>query len=372
MNITQRLNAALHIKAWAPREWANRNLRVGILIIALLVCLPLALVKAEWLQVNALLWRALFLGALAGLLIAQTRWKIATALLVIIIGGLLIVTQHYSRALPPLGPALRELVTGITWLAVLLYRGLTILIWPGREHPAPAPPPVFPEWRAAGERLWLYGWNLQADWPLALVPRHWESGQVLLGTVLGLLVWLVAALSVWLLLRRRSAWGALILVIVPLAYSVYRTWDGWAFLVIAVIAGALLAGDSSLRRLERRWGMGSSPYGLTLDWWIWAGAMTLVVAVLMGITIRLTDPAFREWLRDTFHPHGAQDRHLAPPTPARLRARSGRDASDVGAHAGCAARAFLLAGRQLRRIHRPGLDSKPGSARPDRGAYPLA
>jgi transglutaminase-like putative cysteine protease len=302
VNITQRLSATLHVKAWAPREWANRNLRVGGLVITLLVCLPLALVSAEWLQVNALLWQALFLGMLAGLLIAQTRWKITATLLAITVGGLLIVTQYYSRALPPLAPALHELAAGITWLAALLHRGVTILIWPGREHPSPAPPPMFPEWRAAGERLWLYGWNLQADWPLTLVTRHWESGQILLGTALGLLVWLVAALSVWLLLRRRSAWGALILVIVPLAYSVYRTWDGWAFLVIAVIAGALLAGDSSLRRLERRWGMGSSPYGLTLDWWIWAGVMTLVIAVLMGITIKLTDPEFHRWLHDMFSP----------------------------------------------------------------------
>ncbi|MEJ2150812.1 MAG: hypothetical protein P8Z40_15240, partial [Chloroflexota bacterium] len=70
MNITQRLSATLHVKVWAPREWANRNLRVGGLVITLLVCLPLALVSAEWLQVNALLWQALFLGMLAGLLIA--------------------------------------------------------------------------------------------------------------------------------------------------------------------------------------------------------------------------------------------------------------------------------------------------------------
>jgi transglutaminase-like putative cysteine protease len=94
----------------------------------------------------------------------------------------------------------------------------------------------------------------------------------------------------------------LILVAVPLAFSVYRTWDGWAFLVVAVIAGALLAGDSSLRRLEQRWGMGSSPYGLTLDWWVWAGLVVLVIAGMMGLTIKLTDPAFHEWLRDTFSP----------------------------------------------------------------------
>jgi transglutaminase-like putative cysteine protease len=307
MNAAQRLSTMLNTRGWTAREWVNRNLRVGILAAILLVCLPLALASAEWLQSNALLWQMLLLGALVGLLIAQTRWKLAIALPVIVLGGLLAVTQYSSRALPPLAPAVRELGMGIAWLAALLFRGLAVLIWPDREHPPLAPPPDFPEWRAAGERLWLYGWNLGADWPLALVPRRWESGQILLGSALGLMVWLVAALAVWLLLRRRSAWGALILVAVPLAYSVYRTWDGWALLVVAVIAGALLAGDSSLRRLERRWGMGSSPYGLTLDWWVWAGMMTAAAAVLMGIAIKLTDPAFHEWLRDTFSPAQAAE-----------------------------------------------------------------
>jgi hypothetical protein len=183
---------------------------------------------------------------------------------------------------------------------------------------APLPPPALPEWRAAGERLWLYGWNLQADWPLTLAPRQWERGQILLGSIMGLLVWAAVAWAVWALTRLRSAWGALGPVLGLLAISIYYTWKGWGLLLTGASAGLLLAGNASLRRVEDRWRMGSY-YGLAAEWWGWNGIITVAVGVAMALAIWMTDPQFGQWINENLSPQktatvGSQDEGGRPST----------------------------------------------------------
>lgn len=297
MSIREGLLRRLQVGEQTTNRWLTAAL-AGLL----LACLPWNLSKAGWLQSNAVLWLVAALGVACGLVVARVVRHPTVAIILLAIIGALVVTQYYSRALPPFDSATRELVSIVRWAAVKAGTTVSEALYPEEEYAQVPPPPALPEWQAAGERLQLYIWNLQTDWPPRFVPLSWKSGQVLLGSMLGLLVWMAAALSMWALVHRRSAWGALVPVLGLLAFSIYHTQKDWGYLVIVGSAGVLLAGGIAQRRLANRWQSGAFPYWFEGDWWTWTATIGVLAALAMMLTIGVTDPQFGEWLDETFSP----------------------------------------------------------------------
>ncbi len=177
---------------------------------------------------------------------------------------------------------------------------------PGPQARAAAPAvasfPALTEWRAAWGRVALYGWNLRAGWPPTLAPHHWDSGQILLGSLLGLLVWGTAGWVGWSAARRENPWGALTAVVGTAALNTYYSAEGWSFLVVVLALGLLWAGDSALCRLQDRWPTDSLYPGLGFDWWLSSGAVMLAATAVMGVSVWVTDPALGQWVDDLLHP----------------------------------------------------------------------
>jgi transglutaminase-like putative cysteine protease len=295
------------LQAMLPRpSWSRRDVAAAALLAVMLACIPLSSGMAQWLLVPAPLWWATALGALAGWALTRRVGRARAAALLIFLIGAAFITLVYSRALPPLRPALRELLSAGRWLTIRL-TGLFDQANPLHKLPLP---PAAPEWGAARERLQLYGWNLQADLPRGPAGSEWVIGQTLLGSLLGLLVWMAAGLAVWALVRRRAAWPGLVLAMGIVAASLMATWEGWYLLVIGMAAGIALVGDAALRRREQGWRReagwqpGLLPYGLAVDWWGASARIALGVGAAMLIATAATSPDLHEWLRDTFTTEG--------------------------------------------------------------------
>jgi hypothetical protein len=295
--IRARLQAMLPSLSWDRRDAAS-----AALLALLLACMPLALGNIRWLASDARLWWVTALGALWGLALALFVRRPGVAVVLIALGGAVVIVQIRSHALPPLQPALRELTVAGHWL---ISRLVALVGQPQALYKLP-PTPTMPEWRAAWERLQLYGWNLQADLPPALTPANWEIGLTLLGSLIGLLVWMAAALAVWARLQRGAMWPGLTLAMGVVAGSLTNTWEGWYLLVIGMAAGMLLVGDAALRRHERIWRRepgwqpDSLPYGLAADWWGASARIALGVGAAMVLATVITSPDFHDWMHDTF------------------------------------------------------------------------
>ncbi len=281
------------VRDWLLTRWTAREWAAGVLAGLMLACLPWGLGEAGWLQSNAILWWAASLGLLTGLLAAWIARRPATAATLIVGAGLLFTMQYQGRVLPPPIAALRELDQVGLRAGEQLRAAVSSPFDPTAPR-AEAAPLAAPEWAASFERLSLYAWNLQSEWPPDLRPNP-RRDQMLLGSLLGLLTWCGAAASIWLL-RTRSAWPALLPVLGLLVFSTYYTWKGWGGLLLATASGLLVMGDATFSSLERRWRGGALPYGISLEWWGWAGLSTLLAVGVMGAAIGLTDPDFAEWV----------------------------------------------------------------------------
>ncbi len=280
------------IRTRSLRDWI-----VVALIVLLLALLPLALDEAQWLQSSAVLWWAFAGGIAWGLLLARIVRRPGMAALGAIVVGVAFISQFQSRALPPIDAAVRELEATARWMQAESTRRVAESLNLVSEEVPHLPLPALPEWKAAGERLYLYGWNLRTDWPLQLVVHRWQRGQVLLGSVLGLTVWVALAWAVWSLARRRAPWEGSASVLALLAANVYYTSTGWLFLVAAASLGFFLVCEARLRCLEGRWKQ-SFPDGVTIDWWFWGVTCAVLIGLGMLLAIGVTDPEFRRYIHD--------------------------------------------------------------------------
>ncbi len=288
----------LHLPRWTPHTW----IRAGLIAI-MLACLPVELSATGWLKSPGFLWSATVLSTLLGLLLSTAlpqRPRLAAALM--LIGACLFVAQSLGAVLPAARPALGELASAGWWGLRALAAGVVQALRPGAAAPAVASFPALTEWRAAWGRVALYGWNLRAGWPPTLAPHHWDSGQILLGSLLGLLVWGAAGWVGWSAARRENPWGALTAVVGTAALNTYYSAEGWSFLVVVLALGLLWAGDSALCRLQDRWPTNSLYPGLGFDWWLSSGAVMLAATAVMGVSVWVTDPALGQWVDDLLHP----------------------------------------------------------------------
>ncbi len=312
----------LPVGAWGVRQWA-----VAVLVAALIACLPLALAEADWLRFDGLLWRMTAGGAALGLLLGRLMRRSFAAHGVLIAAGLALIVQTQSQALPPTGAALGEIAAlGERAIGEVTAWGANTLAPDDQETVSsdagkPAPPLV--EWQAAGERLRLYGWNLEAGWPPRLKPGDWGSGQILLTSVLGVIVWLAAGHAAWAVMRRQPVWTALVPILAVTAANVYFSETGWGYLLSSTGAGLMLAGAGALDRLERRWPPDALYDWLWHEWWLWAGIVAGVGLSAMTLTVMLTDPGLQQKIDD-----------LVPATrlaqPARPRGQAGADSRGAG------------------------------------------
>ncbi|GAB4480669.1 MAG: hypothetical protein Kow00124_27600 [Anaerolineae bacterium] len=282
------------VRDWLLKRWTGREWAAGVLTGLMLACLPWGLSEAGWLQSNAVLWWAASLGLLAGLLVSRIASRPAPAATLILTAGLLFTAQYQGDVLPPPGAGLRELDQVGSWAGAQLRAALSS---PFARDAAPvrSAPPAAARLQASYERLSLYTWNLRSEWPPDLRPNP-RRDQMLLGSLLGLLTWCGAAMSIWMLRRPRMTGAALIPVLGLLVFSTYYTWRGWGSLLLGTACGLLVMGDSTFSSLERRWRSGALPYGISLEWWGWAGLSALLAAGVMGTVIMLTDPDFADWV----------------------------------------------------------------------------
>jgi hypothetical protein len=285
------------------KQWLHDNWAMMVLAAVMLFCLPWGLTEGGWLSSNTVLWLATIGGTVTGLLLACVVRRSTVLAGLVLISGVLFVVQAESHALPPIRPALGEIVSLVNWVNFELEKTVyQVIVEPETESLPVLPPPDLPEWRAAQERLLLYVWNLQRDWPPRLVPKQWSRGQTLLGSLLGFLIWIIVIPSLWLLVRRRPIWPALLLVTGVLALSIYYAGTGWTYLVLGLSAGLMLAGSSTQREIESRWNPELLPYWLDLERWLSSGGIAVGVALMMVLTIKLTDPDFQRQIRDILNP----------------------------------------------------------------------
>ncbi len=283
------------------RRWLGDHGAAAVLTAVMVIGVVQGLVAARWLESADILWAAGLGAALAGLLAGRFVRRATAAVAIAIVTGTLFATQYAGGVLPPALPALRELLAGGQWIGTEAVR-LAIEVT-RQECKLPAvPPPLLPEWQAAWERLLLYVWNLHAEWPPQFGPHHLSMGQVLLASLLGILVWVVTTLAVWVIAQHRSVWGALLPVLGLIAASAYFTAQGWHALILSTTAGLLLVGEASQRRLRDRRGDDALPYGLTLNRWLWMSAITGIIALVMLTAVGITDPTTSRWIDDTFFP----------------------------------------------------------------------
>ncbi|MBN1312889.1 MAG: transglutaminase domain-containing protein [Anaerolineae bacterium] len=285
------------------KTWLRDNWEIGLLAGILLFSLPAGLTTTGWLRSNDILWWAAFVSLILGLLLGRGIRRFSILACLALITGTLFIIQVQSRALPPLQPALRELVALGRWVD----RELSKTVYNAAAGPDVEPlpsssPPEVPEWHAMTERLLLYGWNLQAGWPPALKPNRRVAGQVLQGSLLGLLVWITVLSSTWLLVRRGSAWGVLLPILGVLTLNIYYSGEGWEYLVLSLSTGMLLAGIRAQQTLEGRWGSEALPYWLRTDRWLWAGTLAMLISLAMLLTIKVTDPDFQRQVREILYP----------------------------------------------------------------------
>lgn len=288
------------LPGWGLRRWLGI-----ILAVSLISLLPRALAEADWLELPSILGRAALWGSIAGWLLGRLgRGKheiIRNITFVLLIAvGVLYTAVHHSRVLPPMQAGLREVGAQISWVAGEAWNTARDRIT-DYEHIA-IPQPTMPEWDAGSARWALYLLNLQQDWPPVIEPDHWDSGQLLMSTLLAGIVFLLAGMAVWLLARGESAWAALIPIGGMLALNVYLTDGGWLYPIIAIALALALDGELVLRALERRWPAGSVYSWLSQEWWIWVSAFAMLALTVMGIVLGLTDPKFHEWVNSLLKP----------------------------------------------------------------------
>lgn len=286
----------------AVQQYRASRIRVAVvaaLVLALMLTVPQALAGAEWLKVNSVLWWATFLGAVTGYALSRRLRHSIGALPVLIVAGLALVVQIQGQILPPAGPAAQELWQAARYAVGWAASWLGDLFTEQAARPLP-PAPAFTEWRSAWERLTLYVFNLRGSWFISLTPGNWPRGQVLLGTLLGLAVWLASSAGAWSIGRRHSAWGLVAPTVSLLAINVFYTNQGWGYLLFAAVASILLLGDITLGRLEMRWWAAALPSRLEWSWWRWSGLLAALAALAMGLTYYFTDPDLSEWLKEVF------------------------------------------------------------------------
>ncbi len=269
---------------------------VVILLAGMLVCLPIAINEAKWLEDTSIAWIMGIYSALSGILIAYLFRRPAAAVLAIVISGTVIVPLIQGNLLPPFKPAYQELALVEQWLRVCLGRIVHMIADPDIAIVYLPHPPILPEWRAAIERLSLYVWNLQSDWPLRLTSGNRKSSQVLLGTLIRWLIWMVTGLSIWLTANDRPSWGSVFLVIGLLLLSVFFSGDGFIWLTLETTIGLMLISANTLRQIEGRWPDRLLPYGMANDWLIWGTVVVLTGTVVMTASTWLTSQEFADWV----------------------------------------------------------------------------
>jgi len=304
------------LSRWNISDWLT-----AALMAILILLLPAALEEARWLERSGIVWSAAIWGALIGVLAGRIYRRMWIALPMIALTGALFISLGESRALPPLRPAAQEIGAVAGWGASEV--GGSIQAWwvdtnrrlndekplPGR---IPMPAPLTPELNAARDRLMLYAVNLQLEWPPPLRHGFWDRGQLLLGSILGLLVWIAAGISVWAAAQRRAA----LIIFSPAAALLIANTAlsnaGWGALIIGIALSLLVCAGSTLRGILDRW---SSKYlydWLPQEWWMLSVVAIAVPVMVMLIALGMTSPEFRDWFNDTLNP---------PRNPNRTAAR---------------------------------------------------
>jgi transglutaminase-like putative cysteine protease len=267
-----------------------------ILLAGMLVCLPIAINQAQWLKDTSIVWTMGVYSALFGILVASLFRRPAAAVLVIVISGTVIVPLIQGGLLPPVEPAYRELALVEQWMRVCLGRVVHMIADPDITIVYLPHPPGLPEWRAALERLSLYVWNLQSDWPINLTPGDRKSSQVLLGTLIRWLIWVVTGLSIWMTANDRPSWGSISLVIGLLLLSVFFSGEGFIWLTVETTIGLMLISTNTLQQIEGRWPDRLLPYGMANDWLVWGAVVVLTSTVVMTLSTWLTSQEFIDWM----------------------------------------------------------------------------
>jgi transglutaminase-like putative cysteine protease len=269
---------------------------VVILLAGMLVCLPIAINQAGWLEDTSIVWITGVYSALVGVLVAYLIRKPVVAVLLIVISGAVISPLVQGNLLPPFKPAYQELALVEQWLRVCIRQAIHMIADPAITIVYLPRPPILPEWQAALERLSLYAWNLQSDWPIKLMPGGRKGSQVLLGTLIRWLIWTVTGLLIWLTAHDKSPWISTFLVIGLLLLNAFYKDGGFLWLTVGTTIGLVLISSNALQQVEGRWPDRLLPYGMAGDWLIWGVVAVLVSTLVMTGSTWLTSQEFADWV----------------------------------------------------------------------------
>lgn len=348
------------LSRWAISDWLT-----AALVAILIVLLPAALEEAAWLERPGIVWSAAIWGALIGLLAGRIYRRVWIALPMLAVTGALFISIGESHVLPPLRPAAQEISAMASWATseavgsvqawwVDVNRALQDeLPLPGR---IPIPAPLTPELNAARDRMMLYAVNVQLEWPPPLRHGFWDRGQLLLGSILGFLVWVAAGIGVWAASQRRAALLTFTPVAALLIANTALSNTGWGALIIGAAASLLLNAGTALRGVQDRW---SSKYlydWLPQEWWMLSAVAIAVPVMVMFIALGVTSKEFNDWFNDTLNP---------PKNPHVSAGRIPSSSQHRGPPPGVMPQSKLL-GTDARLSHEPAMlirtpDSPPGN-----------
>lgn len=257
------------VRRWRPHlGWA-----ISILLLIAVGAAVWGVVDADWVRGSKMFLPLSLVSFLLAALLAHICLPGWEAALLSGLGGLLYVTQALARWLPPPLGALRELWTGLLWLAYRL----------AGTRPAP---PDWPVWRASGERLSILGGHL-ASWAQALFGGHAAQNAVAFLFVAGLILWAGASWAVWWTLRRGRPLAGLLPLGLALSMSTYLGGAPVVWVVVLAAALALLLPVVHLAVHEHRWERDGVDYSPEIGFDVWQVA---VLATVLIVTLALVTP----------------------------------------------------------------------------------
>lgn len=261
------------------RRWQPRIGWVPAVLLAVAVSVAAAgIVDADWVQGDTLLlyvnWAALVASALLVTLRVPGRW----AAPILAGAGLLFVAESVSNVLPPPLDAARELLAGVVWLTLRLFR-------------VEIPPPGFELWQESAARLIIFGERL-GDWAVGLLVGQDVLNPTAFLFVSGVILWACTCWAVWWTARRGRPLLAMLPLGLLLSMSTYLSSGpvGWIMSFAACVM--LLLPSVHLMLHERRWDREGIDYSaeIRLDMWQVAATLTMCVVLLSLITPSFSIP----------------------------------------------------------------------------------
>jgi transglutaminase-like putative cysteine protease len=307
------------LRRWRPAiGWASLSIA------------SLGIMEADWVAGDVLFLYVTMVGALLSVLLAQSRisgWG-ATAILVLL--GLVYVTDLVSHFLPPLVGAASELWDGIVWLWYSAWN-------PGWE----LVPPAFPLWNESGARLLTFGERLAA-WGTALSSGQSELNPVAFLFVSGMILWFGTAWAMWAIIRRGRPLLGMLPLGVALSMSTYLSGASVGYVFGFVASLTLLFPILHLSHQEQHWERDGIDYSLEIRLDVWQVAILIMLLVFL---LSLITPSFSiPRLLQTFwefaqHPQEKIEEWMVrffggiePEEPPQYPVRAGGEGGEGGAH----------------------------------------